>query len=223
MNLIPAPRRHTAAIAVPVLENGDRMKQPEFHRLYEAYPDKRAKFELVGGTVYMASPLGWRHGRYHLILGQVLAAYERATPGVEAGDNATVILGEESEPQPDLTLRILPEYGGRSTVNADEYVEGPPELLAEIAYSSRSIDMNQKRRDYERAGVQEYLVVLVGDQVLHWFDFATGGEVRRGRDGVRRSRVFPGLWLDDAALLARDGPRLIEVVQQGVAGRTPPS
>ena len=209
---LPSPSENGA----PLLCNGDRMKQPEFHRLYEAYPED-VKFELVGGIVYMASPLGRPHGVYHTRLGTVLGIYDSETPGVEASDNSTAILGEESEPQPDLALRILPECGGQSGVNEDEYYTGPPELIAEIAHSSRAIDMNQKREDYQRAGVLEYVVLCVRERELHWFHFPSRRMIRPDRQGVARSRVFPGLWIDVPALLKRDGRRLAAVVREGLA------
>ncbi len=131
----------------PLLENGDRMKQPEFHKRYLACPEGII-FELIGGTVYMASPLRYPHGSYTQLLSGVFVVYAAGTPGVEGADNATVILGEESEPQPDSALRLLPEYGGQSYVDEDEYLVGAPELLSEVAYSSRAIDLNQKRDDY---------------------------------------------------------------------------
>jgi Uma2 family endonuclease len=201
-----------------LLCNGDRMNQREFHRRYEAYPED-VKFELVGGIVYMASPLRRPHGTYHYKLSHALAHYEDATPGVEGSDNATQILGKESEPQPDLALRILTECGGQSRVNDDQYYEGAPELLAEISHSTRSLDMNQKRQDYEQAGVQEYLVLCIEERELHWFSFATQKMIRPDRDGIARSCVFPGLWISVAALLDRDGPRLIETVQKGLSSR----
>src|SRR5947209_7310805 len=104
MSTISLPRRSAPlSNGVPLLVNGDRMKQPEFHRRYLAYPDD-VKFELIGGIVYMASPLRYTHGTYSQELSLVFSLYRTATPGVEAADNATVILGEESEPQPDLAL-----------------------------------------------------------------------------------------------------------------------
>jgi Uma2 family endonuclease len=187
------------------------MTQPEFHRRYAAYSGD-AKFELIGGIVYMASPLRWPHGTYHSELSFALGLYKAATPGIEAGDNATTILSDESEPQPDLALRILPECGGQSRLNEDEYVEGAPELIAEIAYSSRAIDLHQKRIDYEQAGVQEYLVVCVEEQELRWFDFASGRLLTPNRHGIHCCVIFPGLWVDSAALLARDSSRLAKVV-----------
>jgi hypothetical protein len=204
---------------LPPLYNGDRMSQAEFHRRYEAYPDD-VKIELVGGIVYMSSPLRRPHGSYHSKLSFALELYSSATPGVEGGIDATTILGEESEPQPDLHLRIVSECGGRSHVNEDEYIVGPPELLAEVAHSSLAIDMNQKRQDYERAGVGEYIVLCVEERELHWFDFtARGAEIPPNRQGVWRSRVFPGLWLDGAALLAPDSARLEAVLRKGLASR----
>jgi Uma2 family endonuclease len=195
------------------------MKQEEFHRRYLAYPDD-VKFELIGGIVYMASPLRYPHGRYSQLLSSAFGLYAAATTGVEGADNVTTILGEESEPQPDLALRLLPEYGGQSHVDEEEYLRGAPELLAEVAYSSRAIDLNQKREDYERAGVQEYLVVSIEERQLHWFHFTKAEMIRPNRRGVPRSLIFPGLWIDNAALAARDSARLIEVAQQGVASRS---
>jgi Uma2 family endonuclease len=203
---------------VPPLIPGQRLKQPEFHRRYEACPDD-VKFELIGGVVYMASPLRLPHGSYHPVLSGVLWLYHSATPGVQVLDNTTTILGEESEPQPDLALRILPEFGGQSHDTEDQYVTGPPELVAEIAHSSRDLDLNRKRDDYEEAGVVEYLVLCVAERELHWFHFPSGRPIRPNREGVWRSRVFPGLWLHGEALLARDSARLIGVIQQGLASR----
>jgi Uma2 family endonuclease len=203
---------------VPPLVPGQRLTQPEFHRRYEAYPED-VKFELIGGVVYMASPLRRAHGGYQPELSGVLWLYKNATPGIEVLDNTTTILGEESEPQPDLEVRILSAFGGRSRETEDDYVAGPPELVVEVAHSSRDIDLNEKRDDYERAGVVEYLVLCVGERELHWFHFPSGRPIRPSRGGISRSRIFPGLWLDAQALLALDSARLVEVVQQGIASR----
>jgi Uma2 family endonuclease len=194
------------------------MKQPEFHRRYEAYPED-LKFELIGGIVYMAWPLRRAHGSYHPELAGVLVTYKGATPGVEVLDNTTTILGEESEPQPDLELRILAAFGGQSRETKEDYVEGPPELMVEVSHSTRVLDLRHKRDDYERAGVVEYLVLSVEEQELYWWHFPSGRMIKPNRQGIARSRVFPGLWIDVQALRARDTKRLIDVLQQGLASR----
>lgn len=203
---------------VPPLVHGERMKQPEFQRCYEAYPED-VKFELIGGMVYMASPLRRAHGLYHPVLSGALWLYCSATPGVEVLDNATTILSEESEPQPDLELRILSEYGGQSCETEEDYLQGPPELMVEVSHSTKVLDLRHKRNDYEKAGVVEYMVLLVEHQELRWWHFPTGRMIKPDRRGIFRSQVYPGLWIHRRALLARDTKRLIEVVQQGLASR----
>jgi Uma2 family endonuclease len=202
---------------LPPLEPGDRLDQPTFHARYEAMPeDTRA--ELIGGVVFMPSPLKRPHGRTHQIVNGWLLAYEGATPGVESLDNVTNILGPESEPQPDACLRILPERGGQ-TRDEDDYVVGPPELVVEIASSTESIDLHAKRTDYEQAGVREYVVVALRQARVLWFVLREGRfqELAPAPDGSLRSEVFPGLWLDLAALLRHDLPRVLEVLRQGLA------
>jgi Uma2 family endonuclease len=207
-----------ASPGVPLLENGERMKQPEFHRRYEQQPGE-ARFELIGGTVYMASPARWHHGDYQGAIATLFGCYRARTPGVVGGTDVTVILGEESEPRPDAVLRIEKAHGGQARLNEDNYLVGPPELVAEISYSTRSLDMNQKRQDYLAAGIQEYLVVCVEEQEVHWFHFPSKTSIKPNRQGISRSRVFPGLWIDTQALLRRDYSRLVEVLQQGLAHR----
>lgn len=206
----PAPSR------APELHSGDRMTQKEFHRIYELMPSS-FRAELIGGIVYVASPLKLPHGTVHFHLNGVLFTYKAATPGVEASDNTTVILAEDSEPQPDCFLRILPDHAGQSKTSDDDYVIGPPELIAEVAVSSRSIDLNSKYDDYRRNGVREYLVVCVREQVVHWFDLVTGRELSIPEDGIIRSLVFPGLWVHVPALLAQDSRQLLETLQHGLA------
>jgi Uma2 family endonuclease len=198
------------------LENGDRMRQPEFHRRYLAAP-KNLKAELIGGTVYVASPLGRLHGQFHSQLSGPFWIYQCSTPGIEVLDNATTILGESSEPQPDLALRILSEFGGRSQETDDQFIEGPPELIAEIAHSSVSLDLHDKREDYQAAGVLEYIVLCVEPLQLHWFNLRTGRMLKPDRGGIYRSRVFPGLWINSIALLERNSRKVLDTVQEGLA------
>ena len=219
MSIVSTPSRSMpSGNGLPLLANGDRMKQPEFHRRYEACAEEE-KWELIGGTVYMASPLSLGHSSFDAKIGLVLELYELATPGTQALHNTTAILGEESEPQPDLGLRILPEYGGQSRTTPDDYLQGAPELLVEVAYSRRAIALHGKREDYQRSGVREYIVVCIEEQELYWFHFPSGKSILANRQGVSRSRVFPGLWLDCTALLRLDAARLMEVLQQGLASR----
>lgn len=197
------------------LHNGDRMTQKEFHRIYEKTP-ANVKAELIGGIVYMASPLGRKHGVSHPELSFVFVSYKGRTPGVEVGDNCTVILNDDSEPQPDLFLRLLPEFGGQ-TSDRDDYIVGAPELVAEIAHSSEAIDLHRKRDDYTNYGVVEYIVVCLRERQIRWFDLKAGQEIPAGPDSVFRSPLFPGLWVHGPALLARNTAQLVTTLEQGLA------
>lgn len=202
---------------VPPFWNGDRMDQKTFHELYKKTPDG-FKAELIGGIVYVASPTTSRHGRPHARIVYWLSVYSDHTPGTDTLDNTTNVLGAESEPQPDACLLVEPEYGG-STTDTDGYVTGPAELVAEVAYSSAAFDLHAKRIEYEQAGVREYLVAVVETQTVEWFTRGRRGFVPLKADagGTLRSKVFPGLWLDTAAVFARSPRRLMTVLQQGLA------
>jgi Uma2 family endonuclease len=152
-----------------------------------------------------------------LPLGTLFFTYEAHTPGVESGDNVTILLGEEGEPQPDLFLRVLTECGGQSQTSEDDYVLGAPELIAEIAFSSRSIDLHRKREDYARYGVCEYLVLCLREKKLRWFDLRNDRELKPGDDGICRITAFPGLWIDGEAVVAKDHLRMMAVLERGLS------
>jgi Uma2 family endonuclease len=209
------PRTRPRTTSTSELHSGDQLTQPEFHRRYEAYPED-VKYELIGGKVYMASPMRGPHGSFTSKLNLVLALYENGTPGVEASEGITAILGEKSEPQPDLLLRIQQECGGQSSFDEEQYLRGAPELVAEVAHSTVALDMHGKRDDYLAAGVQEYVVLCVAEGEIHWHHFPSKRKLKPDREGLYKSRVFPGLWLDGPALLERDSSRLIAAVQRGL-------
>jgi Uma2 family endonuclease len=197
------------------LHSGDRMTQKEFHKIYEQMPED-FKAELLGGIVYVASAVGRGHGRHHIPLSAIFFAYEGSTPGVECGDNSTIILGKDSEPQPDLFLRIMPEFGGQSKTTDDDYIEGPPELVAEISHSSHGMDLHSKRAEYARCGVREYLVLSLKERQLRWFDLRANKELAFDADGICRIRAFPGLWIHAEGLLSRNYHQLMATLKLGL-------
>lgn len=204
---------------IPPLENGDRLTRAEFERRYDAMPHlKRA--ELIEGVVYVSSPVRIRqHGKPHLQLVTWIGNYTAGTPGLLAADNSSVRLDLDNEPQPDVCLMIEPEYGGHATIGEDDYIERAPELVAEVAASSVSYDLGTKLHVYRRNQVREYIVWRVQDRAIDWFVLRGGAyePLAPGADGVLRSEVFPGLWLDPAALLRGDLATVLAVVQQGLA------
>lgn len=202
----------------PVLESGDRLSRNEFERRYRARPDIK-KAELIEGVVYVASPvrIEW-HGIPHLAISGLGLIYVAATPGVIAASDSTVRLDQINEPQPDVMFMIAKRPGGHARIDDSGFVDGAPELVIEIASSSASYDLHDKKRAYERSGVGEYVVVLTEETRVVSFRLETGKFVEFfATDGVIRSSVFPGLWLDANALLANDSSRLVSTLNQGLA------
>lgn len=200
---------------VPPLAAGDKLTRDEFIRRWEMHPE--IKFaELIDGVVYMPSPVSTEHGDMDSDVGGWLSVYKAWTRGTASGRNSTTFLLDDS-PQPDLNLRILPEHGGGSWVE-DEYLHGVPELLAEVCRSSVAYDLNQKFDLYQAAGVPEYLAVLMFEQEIRWHILVDGKYqvLSSDADGLLRSRVFPGLWLDGQALLAGDLQRVLQRLQEGL-------
>ncbi len=203
---------------LPPLMNGDHLDQKTFHERYEAMPPE-VRAELIGGIVFMSSPQKPPHGRHHQWLNRWLDEYEEATPGTEGFVNTTNKMGPDAEPHPDSCLLILPECGGQTSFGDDDYLEGAPEWIGEISDSTESIDLRRKKLDYEKAGVREYMVAALRTQGVFWFIRRRGKfkDLAPGPDGIIRSEVFPGLWLDPEALLRRDRKRMLAVLHQGLA------
>jgi Uma2 family endonuclease len=203
---------------LPPLENGDRLSRLEFERRYNAMPHLK-KAELIEGIVYMAAALRFRrHGKPHSNLMVWLGNYQVATPGTELADNTTVRLDLDNDPQPDVALFLDPTVGGQVQISVDDYIEGAPELIAEVAASSASYDLGDKKKVYRRNGVQEYLVWQMFENKLDWFFLQQEEYVLLApdADGVIRSRQFPGLWLKLEALLTGDMVQVLAVLQQGI-------
>lgn len=213
-----SPTVRGAAPPEVALESGDRLSREEFERRYERMPHLK-KAELIEGIVYMPSPLRARsHGRPQNDLGAWLAVYASETPGVECFDNSTVRLDLDNEPQPDLVLLKSPAKGGQARISQDDYIEGAPELVVEIVASSSAYDLHQKKGAYRRNGVREYLAWITGESRLVWWELREGEyqELTPAADGLLKSRVFPGLWLDTAALLRGDLKAVLASLRRGL-------
>ncbi len=201
-----------------LLRNGDRMTRTEFLRRYHAIPHL-SHAELVEGRVYMPSPVSAdRHGEPHSDLITWLGTYRAMTPGVICGDNSTLQLDFDNAPQPDGYLRLTEQAGGQSRL-VNGYIDGAPELIVEIAASSVSYDLHDKLHAYRRNGVKEYVVWRTEDAAIDWFILVEGrfDPHPASDDGIYRSIVFPGLWLDPTALLQGNMAQVLLVLQEGLA------
>jgi Uma2 family endonuclease len=203
---------------IPLLENGDRLTRYEFERRYQAMPSHQ-KAELIEGVVYLASPLRFEsHAEPDGHTITWLGVYEASTPGVRLGIEPTLRLDRDNEPQPDGVLLITPTSQGQSRLSDDDYIEGAPELVIEIAASSVAIDLHDKKKVYGRNGVKEYIVWQIFENKLDWFCLKQGEYVSLEVDADRiiKSQVFPGLWLSISDLIAGKMPQVLAVLQLGL-------
>ena len=211
---VPLPALGDGAL----LREGDRLTRDEFERRYFAMPWVK-KAELIEGRVHMASPVRiTEHSNPHGRIQGWIGTYEAETPGVLQGDNATVRLDATNEVQPDACLIRRASVGGQTRIGADGMLDGPPELVIEVSASSVSTDRHAKRRVYERCGVGEYLLLDTEQGRVDWWMRRAEGFVPLlpDDDGIIRSEVFPGLWLDVPALLGGNMRRVLAVLRAGL-------
>jgi Uma2 family endonuclease len=218
LNLDPTTTQKENEEGRPPFQAGDRLSRFEFEKRYQAYPEIK-KAELIEGVVYMPSPVRLsQHGNPHFNLIGWLNLYLMETPGLVGADNATVRLDFENEVQPDALIYLEPELGGQAYVGEDGYLEGAPEFIAEIAASTVAYDLHDKWRVYARSGVKEYLAFQVYEKQIDWFILREGRyqTIQPDEDGVLKSEIFPGLWLNGAAFWERDMAALKMTVEQGL-------
>ncbi len=209
---------HFSDTKCPPLESGDHLSQAEFERRYQAAPHIK-KAELIEGVVFVASPLSFQyHAQPHSQLHGWIWTYQLSIPALMLGIDPTLRLDLHNEPQPDLVLILNEKAGGQTRLSQEGYLEGTPELVIEIAASSASIDLTSKKEAYCRNRIPEYIVWQIFENELIWFQWIEGTyqPLPKEADGVIRSRIFPGLWLDQEALLQGEMSQVLAVLQQGI-------
>jgi Uma2 family endonuclease len=218
LQTVPMPAFAASSASVPPLQSGDRLSRDEFNRRWDANPQIRHA-ELIFGVVYVHAPISAQHCDPNGQIIHWLGTYSTATPGTIFAVNGSVLLGLDSQPEPDAHLRIAPSNGGQSRLTPENYIEGAPEFVAEIAASSASYDLHDKRELYRQHGVREYLVWRTYDNDVDWFVLRNEiyEQLAPDADGVLRSECFPGLWLDRPALLAGKLAEVSARLQVGLA------
>ena len=217
---VPSLLSNSHPLVLP-LASGDRLSRAEFERRYSAMPSN-VWAELIEGQVHLTTSVAHTlHGKPHSRLGCWLGLYTVATPFTDCLNRVSLRLDADNEPQPDLMLLLDARCGGVTGVAADGFLEGAPELIAEVAMSSASLELHDKLRAYQCNGVQEYLVWRADDQAVDWFHLVNESYVRLTPDrrGVLRSRLFPGLWLNTQALLKDEGLKVTATLEQGLASK----
>jgi Uma2 family endonuclease len=199
------------------LKARQRLSQTEFHRRYEAMQTDDT-FELVNGVVYLKPRKSYPHARLIYFFGGLLTEYELATPTVDGLLNVTLIVSPTCEVQPNLVLRLEPEFGGKSLV-VNDFLSGGAELLIEIADKPSPVNVSLKPKEFSRSGIGEYLFLGVRDQDARHFSAKSGWEATRMREGTWKSVALPGLWLNLTAVFAHDSRKALQTLRRGLTHR----
>ena len=209
---------HPTFIYPQLLRVGDRMAREEFLQRWNHMPELKCA-ELIDGIVYMPSPVSKEHMRWDARINSLCGFYSLRTPGTEAGANGTWLMPSGAAPQPDFSLYIRPDYGGRSAEH-DGLALGAPEFVAEICHSSRAYDLGPKLSLYQSAGVNEYLAVLIEERRFEWRYLVDGSyKFLSPTDGIYRSRILPGLWIAETAFWNEDSKALLQTLEDGLASQ----
>ena len=119
------------------------------------------KVELIEGVIVAINAQYSTHARVKSWLFRRIAdAVDAAMPGYEAWAEATVALGTNNAPEPDILV---------TSFVAAERAPVPVEtvaLIVEVADTTLTRDLNAKARLYARFGVPEYWVVDVNGRTI---------------------------------------------------------
>jgi Uma2 family endonuclease len=136
-----------------------RMPRVRYDRLVEVGifgPEDR--IELLDGLLVVREPQGGRHAT---VVALVRAALEKAFGrSYYVREEKPIALDERSEPEPDVV--VVP---GRPRDYLDAHPSRPV-LVVEVAETSLALDRLRKGGLYARAGITDYWVVNLIDEVL---------------------------------------------------------
>lgn len=159
------------------------------------------RVELIDGEIIAMPPIGSPHGgRVKRLNGRLSAAVgDRAIVAVQD----PIVLGEHSEPEPDLAL-LRPR--------ADSYTDSHPVaadvlLVIEVADTSLGYDLRTKVPLYARHGVPEvWIIDILHQRALRFADPAPAAGSYRREETLDPTRPvplpgLPGLAVDLAGVL----------------------
>jgi Uma2 family endonuclease len=139
-----------------------RFSVEEYYKLAEVGilgPEDRT--ELLDGEIIVMSPIGLRHIQAVNWCNDCLVEQHRRRYLVSPGN--PIWLHEYSEPQPDMMLVPRVRKLARQVRPADVY------LLVEVSDTTLAFDRKRKRKAYAEAGVREYWIVNLEEDVIEVF------------------------------------------------------
>jgi Uma2 family endonuclease len=172
------------------------------------------KGDLINGVIYMASPENTDANKLFMWLGGLMHDYAEVKElGEVFGSRVAFRIDDGNGPEPDIAF----VRRDRLHLIQNGFVDGPPDIAVEIV-SPESVerDYEDKRAQYEKAGVTEYWII---DEVEERTTFLRLGRDRkyheaRPRKGEWHSRVLTGFWFRLEWLWQNPRPKKVDVLRQ---------
>ena len=188
-------------MAVEVAATRRRFTRAEYYRMAEAgILGEDDRVELIKGEIIQMSPIGRLHKAFVGNLSQLLAV--RFADRAVVWTQNPIILTDDTEPQPDVTVlrRRAPSYRERDAFAEDVL------LLIEVADTSLAYDRTIKLRLYAQVGIPEYWIVDCTAESVEVYRDPSGESYR---DVIRASapatltlQAFPDVELTLAEIFA---------------------
>jgi Uma2 family endonuclease len=170
-----------------------RFSVKDWHRLGESgLFEPRDRVELLDGEIIIMSPIGGRHAWCVTFLTELFVEQNRRRYFLWPGN--PVEADTYSEPLPDLTLVPRTQKNAKRHPRTREAL-----LIVEVADSSLAHDRNRKLHKYAQAGVREYWIVNLKQDVVEIYRSPKGQDylhqsIAKAGDDVA-PQAFPDLKL----------------------------
>ena len=176
------------------------------------------KADLIDGVIYVATldtpAINELTGLFFVLLSGYV---EHKDLGTVFLHRVAYRLDDLNGPEPDIGF----VRKGRQLAIKREYVQGPPDLAAEIVIpESVELDYDRKRKLYEQFGVREYWIVDDLEKKVTLLRRRQGSLRQvRARKGVLASSVVPGFWLRPEWLWQSPEPCFLTPLRKIFKGR----
>jgi len=146
-------------------------------------PEDGLRHELIDGVHYVSPSATMTHQR---IVGRMFVALTEYLRSQRVGEAFVspldVVLSDYDVLEPDVLFLTTEQVAAQTRI----HVHGAPALAIEVlSPGSRKMDLELKRRVYDRFGVQEYWIVDPDREAIHVHRRDAGGALRHVADLAR--------------------------------------
>ena len=184
--------------AETAFRSDEHFTQDEFRRWLDDRPQSDINhYELINGRIVMTPPAGWPHGRIGTCLTSVLNQYVNSRKlGMVLDSSTGYDLPSGDTLEPDVSFVTTKRVAAGPPPVEGQFLRIVPNLVVEtLSRSTARRDRTEKKKVYERNGVEEYWIVDAQRRTVTVFHLTKGGydAGQAFSAGKIKSRVLPKL------------------------------